>query len=72
MAACTEITVTGTTEKRYGCIDRTCTEQAGGAYTEPTCAGACTPSGGSDTTLLILGAAAIGALILFGGKKGEQ
>ena len=70
MAACTEITVTGTIEKRYGCVSGTCAEQAGGAYTEPTCAGACTQAGGGNTTLRILGAAAIG-LFLFGRGEGK-
>jgi len=70
MVACTEITVTGTIEKRYGCVSGTCTEQVGGAYTEPTCAGACT-SGGNNSTLLILGAAAVGALLIFGRGEGK-
>ena len=71
MAGCTDLTV-GTIEKRYGCVNGTCTEQADGAYTEPTCAGACSvPTPSNNSTLLILGAAGIGALLLFGRNGGK-
>jgi len=70
MAVCTEVMVSEAT-KQYACVSGTCTEQAGGAYTEPTCAGACAQAGGSNTTLLLVGAAALGAFLLSRRGKGK-
>ena len=63
---CSQIEVT---EKRYECVNGTCTETVGGQYTEPTCAGNCKPAGG-DSSLYILAAVGLGlAYLLFGRDK---
>ncbi len=66
---CSQVTVDDGTTKNYDCINGVCTETLGGQYTEPTCAGACKPSG-DNTSLYILAAVGVGlAYLLFGRSK---
>lgn len=82
---CTTVTVGEVVgDKYYDCVDGKCIEKVGGQYkNDPTCAGKCAaaaalapapapapvPTVDNTGTYILFGAIALGAALIFGGKK---
>lgn len=65
-----EIILGITPSQKYGCVNNICTPQTNGAYTEPTCAGACKQATSSNSSGIIILAGLVGlAIAIMKGRK---